>query len=71
MIPFALRIGVYGQLSLPSNSRADATELLDPFLKTFSKYSHISRSSTSVGASLEIYLKSSKRKKYFKYSSDH
>ena len=29
MIPFALRIGVYGKLSLQSNSRADAIELLE------------------------------------------
>ena len=60
MIPFALRIGVYEQLSLPSNSRADAIELLNPSLKTFSKYSHISRSSTSVGFSSDILLLQSK-----------
>ncbi len=59
IIPFALSIGVYGQSSLLSNSRTEVLELLDPSLKTFSKYSHISRSSTSVGECLDIYLKSS------------
>ena len=36
IMPFALTIGVYGQLSLVNKSSDEAIELLDPFRKTFS-----------------------------------